>query len=460
MGLGLIAVSTAFGVVALQMPGLAAAGTPAATSFNLFIPGTWETSESADPSTATGMLAPIANAITYDHGQAATNYFLPYTARAFDNGQSYVESKNTAIANAAKVLQDYASAHPAAKFTITGYSQGADAAGDLAASIGNGEGPISADKVIGVALLSDPSAGTDGETAVGPATSGTGITGARTQGMGSLAGRVMSICNPSDRYCSTDQEKNILLAQIGAALGTSDTQTTTAVRQTATAVERIAAMDFTGIGDNIDQLQAAIAAGDVHTAHRISGTLNNQLQPLVTAAAAVDYGTTAKVLALIPDETGLTRATAALCEVLDRIDIERTANLVGKTQELTWSLIQAGHGTPASPSSVGSALTQLVEIGQEMHALTTGFVNGSFKGTNGVPLVSGELESAARALVNVIHASVTADPAAAVNEVLEAKDFVDSGTHVNYSTYVVDQQGTTALNWFAGWLSSGIASAY
>ncbi|KXF56480.1 hypothetical protein AXA44_34640 [Rhodococcus sp. SC4] len=49
---------------------------------------------------------------------------------------------------------------------------GSDAAGDLASAIRNGQGPVGADRVLGVALLADPGAGTKGAATVGPKTSG------------------------------------------------------------------------------------------------------------------------------------------------------------------------------------------------------------------------------------------------------------------------------------------------
>lgn len=93
------------------------------TTFNLFIPGTWETDADADPTRPTGALAAVAREIEREHGDSATIYFLPYMARAFDNGRTYADSKATAIANASKVLAARAEADPDLRFTITGYSR-------------------------------------------------------------------------------------------------------------------------------------------------------------------------------------------------------------------------------------------------------------------------------------------------------------------------------------------------
>uniref|UniRef100_UPI00130335B4 cutinase family protein n=1 Tax=Rhodococcus sp. JT-3 TaxID=1973213 RepID=UPI00130335B4 len=110
---------------------------------------------------------------------------------------------------------------PNTKFTIIGYSQGADAAGDLASEIGNGKGPVDASQVLAVGLLADPGAGTKGSAVVGPRTSGQGIADPRPQGMGALSGRVASICDPGDLYCSIEKGSSPLLGSLGSILSKS-----------------------------------------------------------------------------------------------------------------------------------------------------------------------------------------------------------------------------------------------
>src|SRR5690606_36342152 len=158
-------------------------------TFNLFIPGTWETDENADPARPVGMLEPVADALTRAHGNAVEIYTLPYMARAFDNGHTYADSKADAVTKARKVLVGNAKSCPGTNFTIVGYSQGADAAGDIASDIGNGKGPIDPNRVLAVGLLADPRTGTPGTATVGPQTAGQGIADPRPQGMGVLSGR-------------------------------------------------------------------------------------------------------------------------------------------------------------------------------------------------------------------------------------------------------------------------------
>ena len=144
----LVTATVATSSVALTAPAIASAQSGCGATFNLFIPGTWETTEDADPSVPVGMLKPVADALKTAHGSDAEIYTLPYMARAFDNGHTYADSKADALAKSRQVLSKIENDCPRAKFTIVGYSQGADAAGDLASEIGNGKGPVDAGRVL------------------------------------------------------------------------------------------------------------------------------------------------------------------------------------------------------------------------------------------------------------------------------------------------------------------------
>ncbi|MDE8649914.1 cutinase family protein [Rhodococcus qingshengii] len=205
--------------IALMSPGTASAQSNGCSkTFNLIIPGTWETAEDADPSIPVGMLKPIAHSIADTNGSAAQIYTLPYMARAFDNGKTYADSKSDGLTRAKDVIAEIATKCSDTKLTITGYSQGADIAGDLASEIGNGSGPIKAEQVLAVGLLADPGSGTNGEAIIGPKPSGKGIADPRPQGMGKLSGRVASICDPKDLYCSIQKGSSPLLGSLGSVL--------------------------------------------------------------------------------------------------------------------------------------------------------------------------------------------------------------------------------------------------
>ncbi|WP_394855792.1 cutinase family protein [Rhodococcus opacus] len=263
-----------------------------ASTFNLFIPGTWETNENADPNQPVGMLAPVAAAIEAQHGARAQIYTLPYMARAFDNGHTYADSKTDAVSKANAVLKSYADKCRGAKITITGYSQGADAAGDLASAIGNDQGPVDADQVLGVALIADPGAGTKGAATVGPTTSGEGIAGPRSQGMGKLSGRVASICDPNDLYCSIRKGTNPFLGSLGSILSKTPGNTSTGAGGGNAAVATALTSDFTdadlpGLGSNVDalgrQLRGTDTGGsiDVNQIADSATSLSKTLSPLV-----------------------------------------------------------------------------------------------------------------------------------------------------------------------------------
>lgn len=269
--------------------------TGCAATFNLLIPGTWETDENADPHQAVGILQPVADAITTAHGDRAEVYTLPYMARAFDNGHTYADSKIDALTKAEAVLTDVARRCKDTRFTITGYSQGADAAGDLASQIGNDHGPVPANRVLAVGLLADPGAGTKGSAVVGPRTSGHGIADPRPEGMGKLSGRVASICDPGDLYCSIRKGDNPLLGSLGSILSktpstdgdtsnTGDTSKVDGNAQLATALTSdFSGADLPALGEGVTALSQQLSQPniDVGAVAATASSLATTLAPIV-----------------------------------------------------------------------------------------------------------------------------------------------------------------------------------
>ncbi|QSE88055.1 cutinase family protein (plasmid) [Rhodococcus pseudokoreensis] len=293
----LVACATvAGGAVALTAPAIAHADpTGCAATFNLLIPGTWETSENADPHQPVGILTPVADAITTAHGGRAEVYTLPYMARAFDNGHTYADSKVDALTKAEAVLTEVSSKCRNTKFTITGYSQGADAAGDLASGIGNDKGPVPADRVLAVGLLADPGAGTKGAAIVGPRTSGAGIADPRPQGMGTLSGRVASICDPGDLYCSIRKGDNPLLGSLGSILskttGTGDTSNVGGSAELATALTSdFSGADLPALGRGVAALGQQLAEPNINVG-AVAATASSIAQTLAPMADLIDSGT-------------------------------------------------------------------------------------------------------------------------------------------------------------------------
>lgn len=165
------------------------------------VPGTWE---SGPERTADGH--GLLEAVTGGLGAGTRTHYVDYQATAFPwEGAVYGESKADAVAKAEGLIGHLASQCPDSRFALIGYSQGADAAGDVAAAIGHHRGPIGPERLAGVGLLSDPQRAAD-DHLVGPPVIGQGASGARPGGFGAVAGDVRTFCTPDDLYCAAPQD--------------------------------------------------------------------------------------------------------------------------------------------------------------------------------------------------------------------------------------------------------------
>ncbi|ABG99789.1 conserved hypothetical protein (plasmid) [Rhodococcus jostii RHA1] len=368
----LVACATvAGGCVALTAPAIAHADpTSCAATFNLLIPGTWETSETADPHQPVGILKPVADAITTAHGDRAEVYTLPYMARAFDNGHTYADSKVDALTKSKAVLTEVASKCANTKFTITGYSQGADAAGDLASQIGNDHGPVPADRVLAVGLLADPGAGTKGAATVGPRTSGHGIADPRPQGMGTLSGRVASICDPSDLYCSIRKGDNPLLGSLGSILSKTpstngNTSNVDGNAQLATALSSdFSGADLPALGRGVTALSQQLSQPnvDVNGVAATASSLASTLAPLAdlidsgaaraatAQLAATPVGSPEHSASQVLSKAGASDLSAALTTVT------AIADTAGKLAESGASTVAGASGDAAQLSAAATTL--------------------------------------------------------------------------------------------------------
>ncbi len=193
--------AAALGASAMMVGGAtaAAAAPEGCVSLDVIaIPGTWETSDNGAPGGSPGMLG----AVTYGLPSSMRADYVHYAATAFPwEDKVYAASKNEAIDNASGFMADVAARCPGTRFAIIGYSQGADAAGDLAARIGHGQGTVPAEKVVAVGLISDPRRSAFDQL-VGPPVVGDGAGGARIGGFGALTPNVRTFCSPGDLYCA------------------------------------------------------------------------------------------------------------------------------------------------------------------------------------------------------------------------------------------------------------------
>ncbi|MGC4994190.1 cutinase family protein [Nocardia salmonicida] len=115
----------------------------------VLVPGTTETTATADPNQLVGLLAPIGEELRSRFGADIDVRSLPYSAAPLP----YSASESGGVQALSSML---AGLCDSTQVVMAGYSQGADVAGDMASQIGNGRGPIPASRVLGVGLLSDP----------------------------------------------------------------------------------------------------------------------------------------------------------------------------------------------------------------------------------------------------------------------------------------------------------------
>ncbi|WP_298075774.1 cutinase family protein [uncultured Corynebacterium sp.] len=197
----------------------------------LAAPGTWESKADDDPlaphanphSLMLNVTRPLADEFSPDKVKVWT---LPYTAQFRNmNAQhemSYDDSRNQGFERMKEELRVMHEKCPATSFILTGFSQGAVITGDLAGEIGNGRGPVPADRVLGVSLIADGRQeldkgklvgaqgirGTGAEIALNPVSGliqtivpGATMRGPRPDGFGELNDRVNNYCAPADLIC-------------------------------------------------------------------------------------------------------------------------------------------------------------------------------------------------------------------------------------------------------------------
>ncbi|MDL9947441.1 cutinase family protein [Gordonia sp. ABSL11-1] len=162
----------------------------------LAVPGTW----------ANGVSPGILGDITSGLGSETRVQFVGYDATAFPWEKAiYGKSKAQAVANTKGLALTMLRKCPGTKIALTGYSQGADAAGDVASEIGTGRAEIRPGQVAGVVLISDPRR-SKRDNLVGPALGGEGSGGPRLDGMGWVLPRAFTICEPADLYCNVPRD--------------------------------------------------------------------------------------------------------------------------------------------------------------------------------------------------------------------------------------------------------------
>lgn len=347
---------------------------PGCTEYMAYlVPGTTETHPDADPSKPAGLLAKVGTKLEQEFGRKITVVYVPYSASAFDKGMTYEASKNSGVAATAELMAKC----PNSKIVLSGYSQGAHVAGDVAWHIGHGNGPVPAAAVRGVTLLADPKRGS--EKLVGAKLSGTGVAGERAGGYGSLEGRIKWVCDEEDMYCNTTSE-NPFVGIIGRAVtgSTSDEVpplgggVSDGAGGFAELVSDFGDSDLTAISDKVSELQNRTAA---LTREGAEAPTKDQLDKIRDLASSLNatYASTAEIKQFA-DTNGAREILAAeksgtpgarTSEVLDTLDgmdldalISSTATIVDTAAGLASGDLGSGNLT-----SGGEAIKTLATMG-------------------------------------------------------------------------------------------------
>ncbi|MYR07608.1 cutinase family protein [Gordonia sp. SID5947] len=246
----------------------------------LAVPGTW----------ADGHSPGILGAVTSGLGPETRVQFVGYDATAFPWEKAvYGKSKAQAVANTTGLATSMVRRCPRTRIALTGYSQGADAVGDVASEIGTGRAAIRPGQVAGVVLISDPRRSRR-DNLIGPPLSGEGSGGPRLDGMGWVKPRAFTICEPLDLYCNVPRD--YFITRIVGYLAETSDPTPSQISQYQAEAGAIVAELLTlgGPGKIVEELGNARAREQITMFNRFlkSGAHGNyatfQVRPGVTAA--------------------------------------------------------------------------------------------------------------------------------------------------------------------------------
>lgn len=138
---------------------------------------------------------------------------------------NYETVRNGALKSARNLIARDAAKCPSAKFSIYGYSLGADVASLLVRDIGHGRGPIPVDRLSSAVFMASPNRGVPGVAQRGGAAGHTeGAFGALPGGYGEATDRVVDVCRRGDIVCDTPHSASTVAKQLAkTAILTSHT---------------------------------------------------------------------------------------------------------------------------------------------------------------------------------------------------------------------------------------------
>ncbi|SKK36285.1 cutinase family protein [Mycobacteroides abscessus] len=435
-----------------RIPVAAAAACPAATV--IAIPGTTETSPGANPRIPTGLLKEAIEPLKRVYKSKVSSLYVPYPAAIMgDNGAGigYNASRQTGVNNATATILDQSKKCPNTRFIITGYSQGAHAAGDLAAQIGAGRNSITPEKIIGVALLADPAQAPEGEPTIGLSAPGMGFAGVRPGGFGALASRTLAICTPGDFYCNIPSTSPTLrlIGQLGSQLDGSNPQSANQMMSlfigTFLAPVSEAITGFLGLLNQPNFVGNLIGTGRNLLAALVQqiGAASPLLQgigTIITSVQAIVNAVNSRNFAQIP---GLVATAVRACT-----DI---ANNVQSTQD---AVKDFNYGNDWS--AVGTATGRLQ---QAAFARQAAIPDGTEKLFN---LVSAAMHGLMSALptsqyptMGTMYSQFT--PNQVTSDLISFAKFLQGGAHTSYNDAPIDQNGHTGTQVMTRFMANQIS---
>ncbi|MCZ9292905.1 cutinase family protein [Corynebacterium meitnerae] len=148
----------------------------------------------------------VATDVYYRTGGRIQPVWIAYPSVPF-LVMSYKDSSAKGYEKAASTMRRLANMCPNAKFSITGYSEGADIGAQLINNISHGRGPIPAEKFTKAALISNPRLGDNGGVfAMGATAEHRGGLETPPGGYGELGSRTMDLCFVDDSVCALPEE--------------------------------------------------------------------------------------------------------------------------------------------------------------------------------------------------------------------------------------------------------------
>lgn len=237
---GLAVSLTVGGLSTAQAPAEAAGACP--SLYVLGVQGTGQSAADASPTTDSGFLSSVMKPLMTMAGSLVQRAYVPYPAgfggAVGNSSMTFDKSVSHAVTRTTSMIKQVADRCDDTQFALTGYSQGAFAAGRVARDIGQGRGPVSADRVAGVSLFGDPTRpsgsplfpgrdgatrpdpapGTSGESLMSvpvldqqmPAGGGIGPTADTVSDYGALTGRVASHCQSGDLACDAPADAPVV----------------------------------------------------------------------------------------------------------------------------------------------------------------------------------------------------------------------------------------------------------